>query len=138
MAATCGKAIVVSFKDDAGSPAYQVVAALRTRSIAFNAESVDVTNADSTGSWREILDACGVKSASMKGDGIFTDDAGVEAVRDAFFEGELRDAKILIPGYGTFEGKFKVTSLEFGADYNKEVTCSLGLDSAGEVTFTAV
>lgn len=137
MAAACGKAVVVSFKDDAGTPTYQVVAGLRARAITLNAEVVDVTNADSTGSWREILDGCGVRSASMSGDGVFTDDAGVEAVRDAFFEQENRDAKILIPGYGTFEGKFKVTAMEFGAEFNREVTCSLTLESAGELTFTA-
>lgn len=138
MAAQCGQAIVVSFKDDAGTPAYQVVAGLRTRSISFNAESVDVTNADSTGAWRELLSACGVKSASMKGDGIFTDDAGMEAVRDAMFDGTLRQAKILIPGFGTFEGNFKVSSLEVGGDFNKEVTASFGLESSGAITFTLV
>lgn len=138
MTAQCGQAIVMSFKDDAGSPVYVPVAGLRTRSISFNAESVDVTNADSTGAWRELLSACGVKSCSMKGDGVFTDDTGFEAVRDAFFEGTTRDAKILIPGLGTFEGKFKVTSLEFSGDYNKEVTASLSLDSAGVIAFTLV
>lgn len=138
MVAQCGQAIVVSFKDDAGTPVYNVVAGLRTRSISFNSESVDVTNADSTGAWREILSACGVKSSSMKGDGVFTDDTGFEAVRDAFFDGTTRDAKILVPGLGTFEGKWKVTSLEFGGDYNKEVTASFGLDSAGVIAFTLV
>lgn len=137
MAATCGSAIVVSFKDDAGTPAYQVVAGLRTRRIAMNSEAVDVTNADSAGVWRQLLDGCGVRSATMSGDGTFTDDAGVEAVRDAFFENELRDAKILVPGYGTFEGQFKVTSLEMSGEYNAAVMCSLTLESAGVVTFTA-
>jgi TP901-1 family phage major tail protein len=137
MAAQCGAGIIVSFKDDAGSPAYQVVAGLRSRSISLNAETVDVTSANSTGVWRELLDACGVRNASMSGDGVFTDDAGMEAVRDAFFENELRDAKIFVPAFGTFEGQFKVASLEFGGEYNGEVTASLGLESAGVITFTA-
>lgn len=136
MAEYCGSAIVLSFKDDAGSPAYHAVAGLRSRRIVFNAETVDVTNADSTGRWRQLLDGCGVRSASMSGSGVFTDDTGVEAVRDAYFENELRDSKIFIPGLGTFEGKFKVTQLEFGGDHNGEVTADMTLESAGEITFT--
>jgi TP901-1 family phage major tail protein len=137
MAAQSGQAIVVSFKDDAGSPAYQVVAGLRSRRIAFNAEMVDVTCAESTGMWREVLDAAGVRTASISGDGVFTDDAGMEAVRDAFFENELRDAKIFITGFGTFEGKFKVTALELGGEHNQQVTTSLTFESAGAITFVS-
>lgn len=137
MAAQKGSAIVVSFKDDAGSPAYNIIGGFRTRNIAFNAEAVDVTNADSTGLWRELLDTAGVRSASISGEGVFVDDAAAEAVRDAFFENESRDAKILIPSFGTFEGSFKVTQLQFAGEYNREVTGSLTLESAGAITFTA-
>ena len=138
MTAASGTTAVVSFKDDAGTPAYQVVSGLRTRSIRFNAETVDVTNADSTGAWRELLAATGVKSAVISGDGIFQDDAGAEAMRDAFFDGTLRDAKILLTALGTFDGKFKISQLEFGADYNGAVTFSCTLESAGVITFTLV
>lgn len=137
MAAQCGAAIIVSFKDDAGTPAYQVVSGLRSRNISLNAETVDVTNANSTGVWRELLSGCGVRSASISGSGVFADDAGLEAVRDAFDEHENRDAKIFIPDYGTLEGPFKVTALELGGEYNGEVTFSMTLESAGAVTFTA-
>lgn len=139
MVAQCGKSIVVSFKDDAGTPAFQTVAGLRTREINMNSEPVDVTNADSAGTggpWRELLDACGVRSVSISGSGIFTDDAGFEAVRDAYFENELRDAKIVIPGWGEFAGSFKVTQLRTGGDYNGAVTVDMTLESAGAITFT--
>lgn len=137
MAAQSGKAVVVSFKDDAGTPAYQVVAGLRSRSIKLNAESVDVTNADSTGAWRELLSGeVGVRSATISGDGVFTDDAGYEAIRDAYYDGTLRDAKILVTGMGTFEGKFKITSLESSAGYNEAVMWSITLESSGVITWT--
>jgi len=137
MAAQCGSAIVVSFKNDAGSPAYVVVAGLRTQRIAFNAEAVDITNSSSTGRWRELLNDCGVRSATLTGEGVFVDDAANEAVRDAFDENELRDAKILIPSFGTFEGQFKVTSLEMSGEHNEAVMWSMTLESAGAITFTA-
>lgn len=137
MAEQCAGGIVVSFKDDAGSPAYQVVAGLRSRSIAFNRETVDVTNANSTGVWRSLLDGCGVRSATISGDGVFADDAGAEAIRDAAFERETRDAKILIPGFGTFEGPFIVSQFNTGGEYNGAVTLSMTLESAGEITFAS-
>lgn len=135
MTAQCGSAIVVSFKNSGGT--YQVVAGLRSRSITLNSEIVDVTNADSAGLWREILDECGVRSAQMSGEGVFVDDTGAEAVRDAVFSNKVRDAKIFIPGWGTFEGKWKVSQLQINGDYNGEVKTGFQLDSAGEITFTA-
>lgn len=135
MTAICGSGIVVSFKD--GAAAYQVVAGLRTRRMTINSEDVDVTNADSSGIWRELLSGCGVRSVDIQGDGIFQDDAGFEAMRDAMFDNENRDAKIFFPGYGTFEGSFKVSSLDFGGDYNAAATFSTQLRSAGAVTFSA-
>lgn len=137
MAASCGRDMVVSFKNDAATPAYVVIGGLRTRNIAINAEIVDITNSDSTGQWRELLGGCGVKSTTMTGSGPFLNDAGLEAVRDAVFDGSLRDAKVLVPGFGDFEGKFKVSNLEFAGEYNGETTYSYTLESAGAITFTA-
>lgn len=135
MTAQCGSAIVVSMKDGSGS--FQVVAGLRTRRVQINAEMVDVTNADSVGRWRELLDGCGVRSASISGDGVFTDDAGLEAVRSAIFGNSLREAKIFLPGFGTFDAMFKVTQLESAGDYNNAETFSMTFESAGEMTFTS-
>lgn len=136
MAAQTGKTILVKLKDDAGTPAFQTVQGLRTRRIAFNAETVDITNADTSGNYREILDAAGVQSASFSGDGVFVDDAGFAAVWDAFNEGELRDVELTVPGFGVFTGKFKVTQLEMSGEYNGEVAFSTTWESAGAITFT--
>jgi TP901-1 family phage major tail protein len=138
MAAQSGKSIVVQFKDDATpTPAFQTIGGLRSRSISFNGETVDITNAGSTGNWRELLAGVGVRSVSISGDGVFVDDAAAAEMKDAFFENEFRDANFLVPDFGTFAGSFQVTSLEFGGDYNREVTFSATFESAGEITFTA-
>lgn len=138
MGAACGSAFVVSFKDNAGSPAYQALAGLRTRQLQLNSELVDITNSDSTNNWRELLDGCGVLNATISGDGIFTDATADGEMREAFFSQEARDAKILVVGFGEFEGPFRVSSLQYSAEYNQAGTFSVTLESAGEVTFTAV
>ena len=50
-----GKDLLVKIADGAG---YTTIAGLRTRRLAFNAESVDVT--ESANRWRELLDGAGV------------------------------------------------------------------------------
>lgn len=136
MPAQSGKAIVVSFKNDAlPTPAYQVVGGLRTRSIAFNGETVDITHSESTGQWRELLEGVGVRSVTVSGSGIFVDDLAIEAVRDAYFDAKHRDASFLVPGFGTFEGKFQVTKLELSGEYNGSVQNSMTFESTGVITF---
>lgn len=138
MAAQCGSAIVLSIENNEGTPAYEAVGGLRSRNISFNAETVDITNAGSSNKWREFLDTCGTLSASISGDGVFVDDSAQAEVNEAFLAGSNRNWKILIPDFGEFEGLFRITSLEFGGDFNAEVTFSLTIESAGAVTFTTV
>ena len=138
MAAQSGQAIVVSIKDNAGTPAYQPVGGLRTRRVAMNAETVDVTHAGSAGRWRELLDTAGVQSLTISGDGVFIDDAAQNEVNEAFLAGSIRDWKFLFPGMGDFVAPGKITQLEFGGEYNKESTFSITVESAGAVVFTTV
>jgi TP901-1 family phage major tail protein len=136
MAAQKGSGVIVSIKDDEASPAYQVVGGLRSRSISFNNEMVDITSASSTGLWRELLSGGGVRSASLAGAFTFYDDTAAAEVKDAFFNNEVRDMKFEIPDFGVFEGPFLITSLEYSADYNAEVAQSCSFESAGVITFT--
>lgn len=136
MAEQCGSAILISFKDSGGT--YRVVSGLRTQSISLNAEAVDVTSSSSVGRWRTYLDGCGIRSATMSGNGPFNDDLGQNAVLDSVMNNQLREAKILVPGLGTFEGMWKVTSLELSGEHNDAVQYSQTYESAGEITYTAV
>ena len=134
MSAQKGKDLLIKIDDGAG---FTTVAGLRTRRLAFNAETVDITHAESANRWRELLDGAGVKRASVSGRGLFKDAASDELVRAAFFNGAVKDCQVVIPDFGTVEGAFQITSLEFGGEHNGEVTFDLSLESAGELTFTA-
>jgi TP901-1 family phage major tail protein len=135
MAAQKGKDLLVKIDDGAGG--YATVAGLRTRRLAFNAETVDVTHAESAGRWRELLDGAGVKRASVAGRGLFKDAASDALVRQAFFDGAVKDCQIVIPDFGTVAGAFQITSFEFAGEHDGEVTYELAMESAGEVAFTA-
>jgi TP901-1 family phage major tail protein len=137
MAAQSGKDMLLKL-DAAGSGSFTTVAGLRTRSLSFNAASIDVTDSESAGRWRELLAGGGVRRASVAGSGIFKDQASDEAVRGLFFGGTICSWQLLIPGFGTVAGAFQITSLQFSADHAGEVTFELALESAGALSFTAL
>ncbi|WP_438274819.1 phage major tail protein, TP901-1 family [Nitrobacter sp.] len=135
MGAQKGKDLLLKMSDGAS---FVTVAGLRSRRIAFNAEIVDITNAESTDRWRELLAGAGVKRASLSGRGLFKDAASDALVRQAFFNGAINDCQVVVPDFGTIEGPFQIASLEFAGEHNGEVTFDVALESAGALAFTAM
>lgn len=136
MAAQKGRDLLLKI-DQTGSGSFVTVAGLRSNALTFNAETVDVSHQESAGQWRELLTGAGLKSASLRGSGIFKDAASDAAIRDCFFSGTIRAWQVIVPDFGVIEGAFQITSLEFGARHDSEVTFELALESAGLLTFTA-
>ncbi|MGI8525866.1 MAG: phage major tail protein, TP901-1 family, partial [Pseudolabrys sp.] len=97
MAAQKGKDLLIKIGDGAG---FTTVAGLRTRRLGFNAETVDITHAESANRWRELLDGAGVKRASLSGRGLFKDAASDELMRATFFAGSVKDYQVVIPDFG--------------------------------------
>ncbi len=137
MAAQSGKDMLLKL-DQTGSGSFLTVAGLRTRALAFNAATVDTTDQESAGRWRELLAGGGVKRASLSGAGIFKDAASDAQIRNLFFTGAIRDWQLIIPHFGTVSGPFQIVALEFSADHAGVVTFDLARESAGEVSFAAV
>ncbi|HQF31768.1 MAG TPA: phage major tail protein, TP901-1 family, partial [Hyphomicrobiales bacterium] len=80
MVAQKGRDLLLKIDAD-GSGGFVTVAGLRARRLAFNAETVDVTDAESAGRWRELLAGAGVRRASLSGAGIFKDAASDTLIR---------------------------------------------------------
>jgi len=136
MTAQNGKDLLIKV-DILGDGSVVTLAGLRATRISFNAESVDVTSLESQGGWRELLGGAGVKSASISGSGVFKDADTDERARQLFFDGEVPEFQVIIPDFGTVEGPFQVTSLEYAGTHNGEATYELALASAGALTFVA-
>jgi TP901-1 family phage major tail protein len=136
MAAQKGKDLLLRV-DSTGTGSFAAVAGLRSRSISFNAETVDITHADSAGEWRELLAGAGVKSARIAGTGIFKDAASDATIRGYVFDGTIRDWQVVIPDFGTVEGLFQIGSFELSGRHDGEVAFEITLESAGELSFAA-
>ena len=136
MAAQRGKDILLKIE---GAPGvFTTVAGLRARTLSLNARSVDATDGDSAGRWRELLEGAGVKSAAVAGQGIFRDAASDALIREAFFDQSLRTWRLIVPDFGTLQGPFLVAALEYAGEHEGEATFAISLASAGEVTFEAL
>jgi TP901-1 family phage major tail protein len=59
-------------------------------------------------------------------------------MRQTFFDGAVKSYQIVIPDFGTVQGAFQIANLEFAGEHNGEVTYDVSLESAGELTFTAL
>ncbi len=117
---------------------FVTVAGLRARTIALNARTVDATDGDSAGRWRELLAGAGVKSAAVSGQGIFRDADADALIRDAFFSQAAKTWRMIVPDFGNLEGPFLVSALEYAGEHEGEATFAISLASAGEITFEAM
>ena len=140
MAAQKGSALLLKIGADATAAAsadtYTTVGGLRSTGITMNDEAVDVTTKDSSGI-RELLANGGVQTCSISGSGVFTDAASETTLKNAFGGANFANFEIIIPNFGTYQGKFMVASLEYTGEYNGEATYSVSLENSGAFAFTA-
>jgi TP901-1 family phage major tail protein len=137
MPAQKGKDLLLKV-DSLGNATFVTIAGLRTKKLGFNTETVDITDAESAGRWRELLAGAGVQRASLTGSGIFKDVASDAAVRTLFFDGTIRNWQVLIPDFGTVTGPFQITALEYSGAHDGELTFEIAMESAGQLAFGAV
>lgn len=132
MVAQKGKDLLLKVENGAG---YLTVAGLRTKRLSFNAQTVDVTDAESAGRWRELLGGAGVQRASVSGSGLFKDQTSDGIVRSAFFAAIILDWQLVIPDFGTVTGPFQIASLDYSGAHDGELLFELSLESAGVLAF---
>ena len=137
MAAQKGKDLLLKVDSD-GNGTFITVAGLKSRTLTFNAASVDVTHSESVGRWRELLEGAGAKHARVTGAGIFKDAASDVLIRAYVFNGTIRVWQIVIPNFGIVQGLFQINSFDLVGHHDGEITFDITLDSAGEITVTAI
>ena len=137
MAVQNGKDLLIKV-DMVGDGTFETLAGLRAQRLSLNAEQVDVTSLESTGGWRELLAGAGVKQASISGSGVFRDAATDARARQLFFDAGMPDFQVVVPDFGTIDGPFQITSIEYAGSHNGEATYEISMASAGVLTFVAL
>lgn len=139
MAAQAGADIIISVDVGSGSEDMQPIGGMRSKRFGINNQPIDITNSDSTGRWRQILGTAAVRSASISGTGVFSDDAQDAALVQAALNGvSTKKYTFLVPDFGTFAGQFFLSTCEYSGVHDGEVAYDMTWENAGAVTFTAV
>ena len=136
MAAQRGRDMLIKIKN--GQGLFVTVAGLRTKTLKFNAQSIDITHSESDEAWRELLPGAGVKSVEVGGEGIFRDGASDALVRASFFAQTAETYEVIIPNFGTITGEFLISTLMYAGSYKGEASYELKLASAGELVFSTL
>lgn len=111
-----------------------VIAGVRTKTITFNGEPVDVTSDDDSG-FRTLLATAGQKSIDMSVEGVTKDNE----LRSAALSGTsllLTDVNIEWPNGDTLTGDFFLNSVEETGTYNDAITFTSSFQSSGSWTYT--
>ncbi len=137
MAIQRGKDILLKIKNKETS-SFETIGGLRSSEIAFNAQPIDVTNAGSAGRWREFLGNSGIRSARIRGEGVFRDESSDELIREIFFNGGQEEWQLVLPNFGTLSGNFSLTILNYAGAHDGEVNWDIELLSAGEIRFVTL
>lgn len=137
MAGQRGRDILIKIESRTQPDTFVTVAGIRTTELELNAQSVDGTAADSPSGWRELIDGAGVKSARVRGRGVFKDAESDALLRSLFFAGQSTRCALVIPGLGQIVGSFHIRELKWGGTYDGEATLAISLESAGELTHEA-
>ena len=131
-----GRDLLIKLQD--GDQKFVTVGGIRTKRLALNSDTIDVTHAESAGRWRELLSGAGMRRASISGSGVFKDQDSNRLLRDIFFDGSIKRFQIVIPGFGTIEGPFQISSLDYRGEHIAELTFEIALESAGELSFQSL
>jgi TP901-1 family phage major tail protein len=130
-----GRAVLIKY--NTGTTIFAAIGGAREITLTIANEPVDVTNADSAGV-RQLLEGAGVNSVSIKLQGVYVDDAALEALRTDAATNVHRKFQLTIPGTNTvtYEGIFMIASFEEAGSYNGAMTYNITLESASAVTIT--
>ena len=146
MAAQKGKDVLI--KINTSGSTYVTLGGLRSSSITFSDEAVDVTSKDDQGK-RLLLAGGGVNSVAISGSGVFTDSTAEQTLRTAYYAQQntsdgssaqvaaFKNFQFVVPDLAVFTGSFMIESLEYAGEYNGEATYSVSFQSAGYVTFAS-
>lgn len=139
MVAQLGRSFVIKQSNGDSPETFTTIGGARDGSITINEQEVDVTCKDNSGI-RQLLGGNILQSMSVSGSGVFKDGAEFNTFRDAAIAGTNQNYQIVIPGTsaagGTYEGSFRITSLEESGSHDGEVQYTFSLESASSVTWT--
>ena len=138
MAAGKGNLMKLKIGDGASSESFSTIAGIRGKTLNGEHSPIDVTTDDDVSSgvtFRQYI--TGVGEMGIEADGVLTQQAGFAQLMNLLRAGTSRNFQVLITGYGTVSGAYRVAAVSPGATYDDTMTFSLRLVNAGPWSFSS-
>lgn len=135
MTKVCGRFYLLQLGSEDVVTTFETIGCLRDLTINTSRELVDITTKDDAPN-RTILGSCGVMTCSISGSGVFSDQAGFQAVHESARKGTHRIYKIVSDLGDSYQGKFEVANFERAGSYNNEESFNLSLENANMTVYT--
>lgn len=139
MAKKKGRLMLISIGDGESTEGFDVLCALTAKTLTINNEEIDVTTPDCTTPggvmWTEVLD--GAKRVAVSGSGMSKKEDSEARLAEVAMNpaGPYANLQIVVPNFGTFQGRFFIQSSGFAGDATGGATFELSAGSSGAVTF---
>ena len=134
MAGQRGRDVLLKMSDGGTPEAFVTLAGIRSSELELDQQPVDATSAESPEGWRELLVGAGLKTMRVRGRGLFKDADSDTRMRNTFFAGAIERWQLVVPGLGSFTGPFQIAQLSWGGAHDGEVTMTVELQSAGQLS----
>jgi TP901-1 family phage major tail protein len=138
MAAQHGRELLLKVHDGSASfedANFTTVGGFASNNIKIANTAIEITSKDS-GGFKESLDGGGLRTFTSTASGTFLSDATFALVHTHILNSTHPYCRVVVPGHGTYEGKFVITNLDMTGAQNDEVTYTIEFESSGTVTFT--
>jgi len=117
---------------------FRPVGGIRSKSLSFSAEGIDITNEESD-EWKVMLDKAGIRSMEVSGSGVYSSYDMALYLETKALTNELTCLMFLNKKTGRlYEGCFKLTSFEVSGDYDAESNMSISASSSGAITVATI
>lgn len=122
-----------------GPETFSNLCGLKDRSFDLSANSVDTTKPSCTNPGEKVQKTGrpGIVSRTFSGSGTFVSSTAMKAFMGKVIDALVFNAKVIVPGLGTFTGSFFVTAFQASGDMENDLQFSATFEAAGPLTFVA-
>lgn len=131
--------LLIQAGDGASPEVFTNICGLTTQSFNLSANDVDTTVPDCTdpGATPVKTGMPGILSRTFTGSGKFIKSAKMTAFMQHIIDGTVFNAKVIVPGLGSFSGPWYTTSFEFSGGMEGSMEFNATFNAGGALTFEA-
>jgi len=133
-----GRLLLIQIGDGADPEVFSNLCGLKTRSFNLSTASVDTTIPSCTnpGDVVQKTSRPGQASRTFTGSGAFVAGANMSAFMTHVINATVFNARVIVPGLGTFEGPYFVSDSTLSGDVDPNMEFSATFEAADILTFT--